>query len=219
MTSCIAWDTPAFVLVRNTKKLILNCRSILKNFIETLAAVQSEHPDKKIEVWFQDEARFGQQGTITRVWALRSSRPRAVRQTKYEWLYVIGAACPQTGQSVGLLSPTINTDMVNAFFEQFAAEVSPEVHVVMVWDQAGFHTSKKLNTPANVTIVPLPPYSPELNPVENLWHYLRSHYWSNRIYADYDALRVAAIDAWQKAALDKELVKSVCCAPYTRRNY
>jgi transposase len=142
-----------------------------------------------------------------------------VRQTKYEWLYVIGAACPQTGQSVGLLSPTINTDMVNAFFEQFAAEVSPEVHVVMVWDQAGFHTSKKLNTPANVTIVPLPPYSPELNPVENLWHYLRSHYWSNRIYADYDALRVAAIDAWQKAALDKELVKSVCCAPYTRRNY
>lgn len=153
------------------------------------------------------------------MWALRSSRPRAVRQTKYEWLYVIGAACPQTGQSVGLLSPTINTDMVNAFFEQFAAEVSPEVHVVMVWDQAGFHTSKKLNTPANVTIVPLPPYSPELNPVENLWHYLRSHYWSNRIYADYDALRVAAIDAWQKAALDKELVKSVCCAPYTRRNY
>ena len=150
---------------------------------------------------------------------MRSSRPRAVRQTKYEWLYVIGAACPQTGQSVGLLSPTINTDMVNAFFEQFAAEVSPEVHVVMVWDQAGFHTSKKLNTPANVTIVPLPPYPPELNPIENLWHYLRSHYWSNRIYADYDALRVAAIDAWQKAALDKELVKSVCCAPYTRRNY
>jgi len=109
--------------------------------------------------------------------------------------------------------------MVNAFFEQFAAEVSPEVHVMMVWDQAGFHTSKKLNIPANVTIVPLPPYSPELNPIENLWHYLRSHYWSNRIYADYDALRVAAIDAWQKAALDKELVKSVCCAPYTQRNY
>jgi transposase len=151
------------------------------------------------------------------VWALRGSRPRAVRQTKYEWLYVIGAVCPQTGQSVGLLSPTINTDMINSFFEQFISEVSSDIHVVMVWDQAGFHTSKNLKIPANVTIVPLPPYSPELNPVENLWHYLRSHYWANRIYADYDALRIAAVDAWQKAALNKKLVKSVCCALYAQR--
>ena len=95
-----------------------------------------------------------------------------MRQTKYEWLYVIGAVCPQTGQSVGLLSPTINTNMMNAFFEQFVAEVSSDIHVVMVWDQAGFHTSKKLKVPENVTIVLLPPYSPELNPVENLWHIL-----------------------------------------------
>jgi len=168
-------------------------------------------------VWFQDEARFGQQGTITRVWALRGSRPWAVRQTKYEWLYVIGAVCPQTSQSVGLLSPTINTDMMNAFFEQFAAEVSPDIHVVMVWDQAGFHTSKKLKVPANVTIVPLPPYSPELNPVENLWHYLRSHYWANRIYADYDALRYAAIDAWHKAVLNPAIIQSVCRASYAER--
>ena len=117
-------------------------------------------------------------------------------------------------QSVGLLSPTINSDMMNVFFEQFAAEVSPDIHVVMVWDQAGYHTSKKLKVPENVTIVPLPPYSPELNPVENLWHYLRSHYWANRIYADYDALRLAAVEAWQKAALDKEIVKSVCFTEY-----
>ena len=148
---------------------------------------------------------------------MRGSRPRALRQTKYEWLYVIGAVCPQTGQSVGLLAPTINTDIMNAFFEQFAAEVSPDIHVVMVWDQAGFHTSKKLKVPENVTIVPLPPYSPELNPVENLWHYLRSHYWANRIYADYDALRYAAVDAWQKAALNPDIIQSVCRAPYTER--
>jgi len=134
---------------------------------------------------------------------LRGSRPRAVRQTKYEWIYVVGAVCPQTGQSVGLLTPTINTDMINAFFEQFAAEVSPDIHVVMIWDQAGFHTSKK--------------YSPELNPVENLWHYLRSHYWANRIYADYDALRHAAIDAWQDAALNPTIIQSVCRALYTER--
>ena len=106
---------------------------------------------------------------------------------------------------------------MNSFFEQFAAEVSPDIHFVMVWDQAGFHTSKKLKVPENVTIVPLPPYSPELNPVENLWHYLRSHYWANRIYADYDALRYAAIDAWQKAVLNPAIIQSVCRTPYAER--
>lgn len=121
---------------------------------------------------------------------------------------------------MGLLAPTINTDMVKAFFEQFVEEVDPDVHVVMLWDQAGFHTSKALTLPANVTVVPLPAYSPELNPVENLWHYLRSHHWSNRIYADYDALRLAAIDAWQKSALDPTIIQSVCRAPYAERmNY
>ena len=107
--------------------------------------------------------------------------------------------------------------MINAFFEQFVQEVSPDVHVVMVWDQAGFHTSKELRIPENVTIVMLPPYSPELNPMENLWHYLRSHYWSNRTYADYDDLRLAAIDAWQDAVLNPSLVQSVCRASYAER--
>ena len=107
--------------------------------------------------------------------------------------------------------------MMNAFFEQFNAEVSHNIHVVMIWDQAGFHISKKLKVPKNVTIVLLPPYSPELNPVENLWHYLRSHYWANKIYADYDALRYAAINAWHKAALDPAIIQSVYQAPYLER--
>ena len=117
-----------------------------------------------------------------------------------------------------MLSPNINTDITNVFFEQFSKEADPNVHVVMVWDRAGFHTSKDLKVPDNVTIVPLPPYSPELNPVENLWHYLRSHYWANRSYADYDDLRYAAIDAWQNVALDPEIIKSVCRASYAERN-
>jgi len=88
----------------------------------------------------------------------------------------------------------------------------------MLWDKAGFHTANKVKIPDNVTIMPLPPYSPELNPVENLWHYLRSHYWANRIYADYNDLCRAAADAWRKAALDWEIVKSVCCAKYAQRS-
>jgi transposase len=71
--------------------------------------------------------------------------------------------------------------------------------------------------PENVAILQLPAYSPELNPIENLWHYLKSHFWSNRAYADYDAPEVAAINAWQRAVLDPELMKTVCAAPYTSK--
>jgi transposase len=76
---------------------------------------------------------------------------------------------------------------------------------------------KALCVPANVTLVQLPPYSPELNPIENLWHYLKSHYWSNRNYADYDALEEAAMTAWRTAVLDQDLMKTVCAAPYLER--
>jgi len=172
-----------------------------------------------VEVLLRDEAGFSQQGTIDLLWAKTGSRSRAVRQTKYERLYVVGAVCPESGVSAGLLSTTINSDVVNVFLKQFTKEVSHNVHILLLWDHVGFHTSKKLKIPENVTIVPLPPYSPEFNPVENLWYYLRSHYWAKRIYADYDALRLAAaVDAWQKAALNKETVKSVCFTKYTQRN-
>jgi hypothetical protein len=72
-----------------------------------------------VEVWFQDEARFGQQGTLARVWARTNTRPRAVRQQRYDYLYVLGGVCPETGQTVGLLSPHLNTDVVNAWLDQF----------------------------------------------------------------------------------------------------
>ena len=117
-----------------------------------------------------------------------------------------------------MLSPSINTNIINVFFEQFGKETNQNVHVVMIWDKAGFHTSKDLKVPENVTIVSLPAYCPELNPVENMWHYLRSHYWANRSYANYDDLRHAAIDAWQNAALDPEIIKSVCRASYVERS-
>jgi transposase len=148
------------------------------------------------------------------VWAKRGSRPRAVRQTQYDYLYVLGAACPASGQSVGLMAPYLDTIIVNQFLAQFAQELTPGVHAVLIWDQAGFHTANALQIPANVTVIELPPYSPELNPVENLWHYLRSHYWSNRDYESYADLMDAATDAWRKAALNPEIIKTVCHAPY-----
>lgn len=184
---------------------------------QRLAEIAQAHPDRRLRVYFQDEARFGQQGTTTNVWAPKGSRPTAVRQTEYEYLWVLGAVCPETGHGEGLLSPRLNTDVVQAFLEQFSKTLPANEHAVMIWDGAGFHTSKQLRLPANITVLQLPPYSPELNPMENLWHYLKSHYWSNRAYADYEELEEAAIDAWRAAVLNPDLIQTVCNAPYLKR--
>ena len=77
--------------------------------------MKAAHPDQPLEWWFQDEARIGQQGTLTRVWARTNSRPTAVRQTEYEWVYLWAAAEPATGESVAMITPTVNTELMNTF--------------------------------------------------------------------------------------------------------
>jgi transposase len=178
-----------------------------------LAAVAAQYPDKSLRVYFQDEARFGQQGTTTNLWAQRGSRPTAIRQTEYAYLWVLGAVCPGTGHAEGLLSPRLNVPVINVFLDQFSRTIPESEHAVLIWDGAGFHTSKQVRVPPNISLVQLPAYSPELNPIENLWHYLKSHYWSNRAYADYDALETAAIQAWHSAVLNTQLMKTVCATP------
>lgn len=191
--------------------------AFLRQWPDRLRAIATAHPTKRLLVYVQDESRFGQQGTTTGVWAKKGSRPTAIRQTEYEYLWVLGAVCPETGHAEGLLSPQLNTKIVNEFLTQFSRTIPADQHAVILWDGAGFHASKQLRVPDNVTVVTLPAYSPELNPIENLWHYLKSHYWSNRAYDDYDALEQAAVDAWEKAVLDPELMKTVCAAPYLQR--
>jgi transposase len=191
--------------------------AFLRNWPAQLRGIAAAQSTKRLRIYFQDESRFGQQGTTTSVWAQRGSRPTAVRQTEYAYLWVLGAVCPETGHAEGLLSPQLNTKIVNEFLTQFAETIPVDEHAVMLWDGAGFHVSRQLRVPDNVTVVTLPAYSPELNPIENLWHFLKSHFWSNRAYSDYDALEDAAAAAWRMAALDADLMKSVCAAPYLER--
>ena len=127
---------------------------------------------------------------------------------------MVGAASPQTGQAEAILSPVLNTAIINQFLDQFSRALAPDVHAALIWDGAGFHRSGDLVVPANITLIPLPPYSPELNGIENLWHYLRSHFWSNRTYTDYDDLFEVAESTWCKNCLNPELIKSVCAKSY-----
>jgi transposase len=185
--------------------------------VEQIDAIADDHPGEEVRVYFQDEARFGTQGTITRVWAPQGSRPRAVRQNGREWLYVLMAVCAGTGTASALIMPELNTAVVNLFLEQVARDLPAGVHAVLIWDGAGFHTGKDLVVPGNVSLIRLPPYSPELNPVENLWHYLRSHHWSNREYDGYKALQEEAVRSVRTVCQDAEKLKTICNADYVNR--
>jgi hypothetical protein len=163
-----------------------------------------------------DEARFGQQGTLTRVWACRGTRPTAVKQTKYEWIYLYAAVEPASGQSTALLAPHVNVGTMNVFLRMLSREViqsgSADDVAVVIMDQAGWHVSRRLIVPDNIRILLLPPYSPELNPVENLWHWIKSHHTSNRTYADYDDLLDGVGDAWR--SLTRKRLRSLCRCAY-----
>jgi transposase len=159
-----------------------------------------------------DEARFGQQGTLTKIWAETGSRPTSVRQTKYEWCYLYAAVEPATGASAALIAPNADTGTMNQFLKILDAERQPDELIVLIMDGAGWHKSNGLRVPSGIRVLLLPAYSPELNPTENLWHYMRSHYLSNRAYDGYDALFDAGTDAYRK--LTPEIIKSVCACPY-----
>jgi len=148
------------------------------------------------------------------VWAERGSRPAAPRQVGYANLHVLTAACPATGRAEGLVSQRLDAGVVQTFLGQLSATIPAGVHVALVWDGAGWHTAKRVVAPPNVTLVPLPAYSPELNPVERLWHYLREHHWSNRVYPNVDALEEAAVAGWRAACLSPDVIRNVCRCGY-----
>ena len=172
----------------------------MPGLIEGLAR---KHPGKRIELWFMDEARVGQKGGLTHVWYQKGVRPRGVRQQGFASAHLFGAVCPERGAGVALVLPEISTAAMEVFLAELARAVSAGTHVALVLDGAGWHVSKQLVMPANLTLIPLPPYSPELNPVERVWEYLRDRWLSHRMLAGgYEAVVDAACAAWN-ALLDE----------------
>ena len=113
-----------------------------------------EHPGRRIEIWVQDEARVGQQGTLTRRWGLTGSRPTAVQQTEYEWVYLFGAVNPRTGDSSALLAPLANTEHMNHHLRFISELAGPEVQIILVLDRAGWHLTRALQVPVYMLSLP-----------------------------------------------------------------
>jgi hypothetical protein len=163
-----------------------------------------------------DEARVGQKGRLCHRWWLRGRRPPGRRDKRFAWAYLFAAVEPGTGADVALVLPEATTTTMNLSLAEFAASLPADVHAVLVLDGAGWHGARALAVPANVTLVQLPPYSPELNPVERVWLYLRERFLALRLWADYRAIVDACCEAWNRLVAEPGRLRSLCDQPWIR---
>jgi hypothetical protein len=112
--------------------------------------------------------------------------------------YIFGAICPAKGKGAAIVMPKCNSEAMGLHLAEIASQVAPGAHAVVMLDQAGWHTSQALTVPANITLLPLPPKCPELNPVENVWQFMRDNWLSNRIFASYDDILDHCCFEWNK---------------------
>ena len=164
---------------------------------------------KPIEIWFQDEARIGQKNGLVRQWARRGTRPRQPADQRYESAYLFGAICPARGTGAALALPFADTHAMQLHLDEIARIVKRGAHAVLLLDRAGWHTTAALAVPKNMTMILLPSRAPELNPVENIWQYLRQNWLSNRVFDTYDDILDAACDAWRKLIAQPATITSI----------
>ena len=156
------------------------------------------HPGARLQLWCQDEARIGQKGRTCHRWYERGVRPPWLADKRFASLYLFAACRPGTDEAFALALPEATTASMAVFLERFAHGLEPGVHAGLILDRAGWHVARRLPVPANVTLVPLPPYSPELNPVENLWQYLKHNFLNARVFESYEAIVEACCAAWTR---------------------
>ena len=182
---------------------------------------------KPVEIWFGDETRVGQQGTLTRVWARltkgsverssmewsdegkRGTRPRAPRDRRFQSAYLFGAVCPQRKTGAAIVMPEVGVEAMNVHLTAISETVGVGAIAVLVLDQAGWHTSARLKLPDNIVLLPLPPYAPELNPIENIWKYMRQNWFGHQVWPSYKAIVDACCEAWNKLMRMPERIASL----------
>ena len=116
------------------------------------------------------------------------------------------------------MAAVLQTGMISAAMNHQLAEISSQVaadaHAVVILDRAGWHRSRGLVVPGNITLLELPPYSPELNPVERVWHHLRSHWLANSLFASLADIMNACEIAWNRFATNHGLIRSLCAVAW-----
>jgi transposase len=163
-----------------------------------------------VEIWFQDEARVGQKGTHAYIWAQIGSRPLMVRDNRHDSAYIFGAICPARGVGAAMIMPAANTEGMNEHLKELSTQVTPRSIAIVICDGAGWHQrGKELIVPDNIRLLSLPPYSPELNPMENVWDYLRQNKLCAQVWNTYDDILEACKNAWNFLIDDPHRIRSI----------
>jgi hypothetical protein len=157
----------------------------------------------------------GQRGTLTRTWAKKGTRPRLTRQQQFESAYIFGAVCPALDKGVGLVLPYANTHGMLLHLEEISKNVDKGQHAVIVLDKAAWHTTSKVDIFDNLTLLPLPAASPELNPVEQVWQQLRDNHLANRCFSGYEDIVNSCCQAWNWFVDIPNQVKNLCSRAWT----
>lgn len=182
-------------------------QSFAELVVEVLPAAAAGKP---LEVWFEDEARVGQKGSIAYVWAPIGSRPPMLRDNRHDSVHLFGAICPARGVGAAIIMPAVNTEAMNEHLKEISTQVTHGAHAVLVCDGAGWHQQGgSLQLPDNISLLPLPPYAPELNPMENVWAYLRANKLCRLVWDGYDAIVAACKDAWHFLVNDPARISSI----------
>jgi len=142
-----------------------------KKLQQEVERIQTEHPNAAVEVWSEDEHRIGLHPMVRRIWVEQGEQPTAKVNWQREWLWLYAFVRPQTGQTYWWILPYVNTGLFSRVLQDFALHfgVGPSKRIILPLDRAGWHMSEQLKVPEGIHLVPLPPYSPELQPAERLW--------------------------------------------------
>lgn len=138
----------------------------------------------------------------------------APKQMENGNLYLYGAVCPENGRAMGMLGTHVEHRMMGTYLEEFSAQLPADEHAVMCLDRASFHTTSKLAVPPNVTLMFLPPCSPELNPAELPWREMRMKDLANRVFKTVANVEDAVIESWNKLISSAERIRSLCGFPW-----
>ena len=161
-------------------------------------------------MWFQDEARVGQKGGHTYVWAPIGTRPPMVRDNRHDSVHLFGAICPARCVGAAIIMPAVNTEAMVEHLREISAMVAPGAHALVVCDGAGWHQpGERLSLPDNISLLRLPPYAPELNPMEIVWAYLRSNKLASLVWDTYDDILAACAQAWRFIIEDPDRIRSI----------
>ena len=138
------------------------------------------------------------------------SRPLMVRDNRHDSAYRFGAICPVRGSQPPSSCRLPTPEAMNAHLAEISTQVAPGAHAVVVCDRAGWHqTGGRLRVPDNITLLPLPSYAPELNPMENVWEYLRGNKLSRLVWDSYDAIVTACKEGWDFLINDPDRIRSI----------